>query len=435
MLWELTLSFKVLSPPATAAILAAFVLAASALAWKRDLAPVFLVANFAAAAASLALSIATHQLIPFIATLLLMVLICEFAAERNHQVSMRPMVAAAADLAIWALIFIYSSPQSSRADYPSIGTDVLLAPACVLFLIYSATVAIRTTVLGQNITIFETLQAIVAFLLVACSVHSFEPQAGAIAFGVVCLFLAAACYALVFAVARGLATGRNYQVFSAWGTGLLLTGSILCLAPLGRALCLGLAAIAFTLLGTRPNRLTLRVHGLILLLAGAFVSGLPAYAFHALAGSLPIRLTAAVCDISACALVCYAAGKPAPEETWMRQFLRLVPAALAVCFLAALLVQGLLALVALRIAPDVYHVAFIRTLTCCAVALSAAYAGARWRRLELTRMAYATLAFVAAKLVFEDLRHGHLEFIAASIFLFAITLITVPRLARMGQKV
>jgi hypothetical protein len=37
-------------------------------------------------------------------------------------------------------------------------------------------------------------------------------------------------------------------------------------------------------------------------------------------------------------------------------------------------------------------------------------------------------------LVLEDLRHGHLEFIAASIFLFAVTLIAVPRLARMGPR-
>jgi hypothetical protein len=32
------------------------------------------------------------------------------------------------------------------------------------------------------------------------------------------------------------------------------------------------------------------------------------------------------------------------------------------------------------------------------------------------------------------MRHGRLEFIAASIFLFAITLIAVPRLARAGQR-
>jgi hypothetical protein len=52
---------------------------------------------------------------------------------------------------------------------------------------------------------------------------------------------------------------------------------------------------------------------------------------------------------------------------------------------------------------------------------------------ELTRIGYAALALVAAKLVFEDLRLGHLEFIAASIFLFAVTLIAVPRIARLGH--
>ena len=41
---------------------------------------------------------------------------------------------------------------------------------------------------------------------------------------------------------------------------------------------------------------------------------------------------------------------------------------------------------------------------------------------------------VAVKLIFEDLRQGHLGFVAASIFLFAITLIAVPRIARMGEK-
>ena len=67
-------------------------------------------------------------------------------------------------------------------------------------------------------------------------------------------------------------------------------------------------------------------------------------------------------------------------------------------------------------------------------ALALADAGSRWRRIELTRIAYATLGLVAAKLLLEDLPLGHLEFIAASIFLFALTLIAVPRLARIEQK-
>jgi hypothetical protein len=434
MLWELTLSFKVLSPVASAAILAAFILAASALAWKRNLTPVFWIANLAAAIAALALAIATRELTPFLAVLLLMAVICEYSSEHHHARSVRPFVAVAAGLAIWVSIFIYSGPQSARADYPALGTLALIAPACALFLIYAVAIAIRTTMLGQNIIVFEIIQATISFALASFSVLSFAPQFGPVGLGAVCLLLSAACYAMVFTVARGLAAGRNYQVFAAWGTALLLAGSTLCLPAIEQALCLGLAAIAFTLLGVRPNRLTLQVYGVVLLTSATVISGLLSYAFSALAGKLPIVLAPEAGIAAACALVCYGASKAVPDHNWIRQSLRLIPAALAVCVVAALFVQLLLHLVALRIVPDVYHVAFIRTLSICSVALALAFAGVRLRRPELTRIAYAALVFVAAKLIFEDLRHGHLEFIAASLFLFAITLIVVPRLARTEQK-
>jgi hypothetical protein len=45
------------------------------------------------------------------------------------------------------------------------------------------------------------------------------------------------------------------------------------------------------------------------------------------------------------------------------------------------------------------------------------------------------MVLVAIKLVAEDLRHGHLAYIAASIFLVALTLIAAPRLARATQIV
>ena len=111
-----------------------------------------------------------------------------------------------------------------------------------------------------------------------------------------------------------------------------------------------------------------------------------------------------------------------------------VSATLAVGAIAAMVVEGLMGLLALSMNPAPHHLAFIRTLTLCAAALVLAFSGAHGRRVELTRIGYAILVLVAAKLVFEDLRQGHLEFVAASIFLFAVTLIAVPRIARMGQK-
>jgi uncharacterized membrane protein YuzA (DUF378 family) len=428
MLWELTLSFKVLPAQATAAILCAFVFAATALAWKRNRAPVYWMANATAAAAALALSIATHQFLPFLATLLLMALTCEYAAARNHPCSVRPLVAAAADLAIWALIFIYSSPQSTRTDYPALGAAGLLLPGCLLLLIYAVSVVVRTALRGQQITVFETSQTIIAFLLASSSVLYFSPGWGAIVLGAVCLLFSIACYAAAFLL---FSRGRNFQVYSSWAACLLLTGCLLCLPPFWLAACLALAALAATV---SHSRLALKVHGLVFLLAATVTSRLMEYAFHALAGALPVSLTASVCLVAACAMICSAAGKRGSPESWMQQLIRLATAALAVFALAALLVEGLLRFVALRRPPEAHHVAFIRTLVLCALALALAKAGSRWRRVELTRIAYATLGLVAAKLLLEDLPLGHLEVIAASIFLFAITLIAVPRLARIEQK-
>ena len=431
MLWELTLHFKVLAAPATAGILCAFVIAATALGWKRNRTPVFWVAYIAAAGSALALSIATHELAPFIAAILLMALLCEVAAGRGHERSVRPLVAAAADLAGWALIFIYSSPESTRTDYPAIGTAGLLLPGCILFLIYAASAGLRTTVLGQKVSVFEASQTMIAFLLAASSVLYFEPRNGAIALGAVCLLFSIACYTAVFALFDKAAEGRNYHVFATWAASLLVAGSVLCLPPFWSAACLSMAAIAATVLGSRP---ALRFHGLVFLGSAAVVSGLLKYAFDALAGTLSARLSASVFIASACALVCYAEGKHSSQENWKQQLLHLIPAALAAFALASLLVEGALWLITQYLTPEAHHIAFIRTLILCALSLALAFGGSRWRRAELTQMAYATLGIVAFKLLFEDLRLGHLELIAAAIFLFAITLIVVPRLARSGQR-
>ena len=433
MLWELTLRFNVFPAAATAGVLGAFVCAASALVWKRNLTSVFWVANTTAALVAVALSVATHELIPFIAVLLMMTEISEYAAERERGLGVRFLVGAAADVAVWALIFIYASPLSTRTDYPLPGTAALFAPGFILFALYGASVAVKTVVLGKKITVFETVQTMVAFLLAASGLLYFEPRNGAVVLGVACLILSAAGYASVFAFFDRRSEQRNSKVFAAWSAALFLSGCVSCLHPLWMSLCLGLAAVAATLLGTRLNRAGFGFHGLVYLLAAAIASGQLAYVFGALAGTLPGAPSMSVCLVTGCAILCYAAGRPCDGKRWTEQVLSFVFAMLAIGATAALVVEGMMGLIALSVSPGAHHLAFIRTLTICAAALALAFSGAHWRRVELTRIGYATLALIAAKLVLEDLRHGHLEFIAASIFLFAVTLIAVPRIARMGH--
>jgi hypothetical protein len=434
MLWELTLRFNVLPAAATAGVLAAFVCAASALAWKRNLAPIVWVANATAAPLALALSIATHQLLPFAAALLGMVLLGELAAIRIRGLGVRLLAAAAADAAVWALIFIYSGSASTRPDYPLLGTAALLAPGFALFLICGAGVAVRTALLRLNISAFEIIQTMIAFLLAAFGLLTFEARGGTTVLGIACLVLSSAGYAAAFVIFDRSPERRNYRVFTAWSAALFLAGCILCLPPIWMVASLGAAAVAAAFLGARLKRPALELHGVVYLLAASVASGIFQYTFSALAGTLPGAPPIEVSLASACAVLCYAAVNAGLEIPWTKQVLAIISMTLAACAAAALAVVGLMSVLAWSLNPGSHQLAFIRTLTICAAALALAFGGAHWRRMELTRIGYAALVLVAVKLIFEDLRQGHLGFVAASIFLFAITLIAVPRIARMGEK-
>jgi hypothetical protein len=434
MLWELTLRFNVFPAAATASVLGGYVCVATSLAWKRSLTLVLWVSNLAAAVVALALSIATHEMLPFIAVLLLMVLVSELAGVRREGLSVRPLVATVADVAIWGMIFIYSGPPSAREAYPALGMAALLAPGLTLFLICGASAVLKTAWLGRKVTVYETIQTTIAFSLAASSLLCFAPRGGAVVLGILCLALCAASYAIVFAIFLNSVERRNERVFSIWSAALFVTGAILCLPLFWLALCLSAGAILATFVGARLRRVAFEYHGVVFLIAAAWASGLMAYASQALAGTASGAPAWSVGIAAACAILCYAVPKSRVGESWSQQVIDLVLASIAIVAAVALLVESMVGVIALRAVPGAHHLAFIRTLTICAAALALAYSGAHWRRMELTRIGYATLVLVAAKLLLEDLRHGHLAFIAASIFLFAITLIAVPRLARMGQQ-
>ena len=434
MLWELTLRFEVLPTSATAGVLGAFAVAAYALAWKRSLTSIVWVANVAAVLTTLALLIATHDLVPFISALLLMALASEAAAGRNHWIRLRPLVAAAADLAIWILLYIYSRPEGIPSEYKNVATPVLLALGCILFLIYGASTAFRTTRLRQKIRFFEIGQCVIAFLLAAFSVLRFGASAGAPVLGAFCLLFAAACYALAYAYFDRYHEERNYHVYATWSAALFLLGSALCLPPLLLALCLSVAAIVATLLGVRASRLTLEFHGLVYLAAAAYASGLLDYAGRALAGTFPAVPGWIVWIVAASAVSCYAVGGRFRTERWNQRLLKLLSAILAVAAVITFLVSVLVWLAAVGMTPGAAQVAVIRTLITCVVALALAFSGSRWQRTELVWIAYGTLALVTAKLLFEDLQHGHPGSTAVSIFLYALALILVPRMARVGRR-
>jgi hypothetical protein len=438
MLWELTLRFEVLPSSATAGVLSVFVVSAYALAWKRSLTSVVWVVNVTAVLTSLALLIATRDLAPFTSALLIMALASEAAAARNHWLRLRPLVAAAADLGVWILLYIYSRPEGIPSDYKNVARPVLLALGCTLFLVYGASIVFRTMRLRKKISVFEIGQTVIAFLLAAFSVLRFGASAGApgvsVMLGAFCLLLSAVCYAAAYAYFDRHHEERNYHVYATWSAALFLAGSFLCLPPMLLTLCLSVAAIVATLLGVRASRLTLEFHGLAYLAAAAYASGLLDYAGRALAGTFPAVPGWTVWIVAASAVSCYAVGGRFRTERWNQRLLQLLSAILAVAAAVTFLVSLLVWLAAIGITTGASQVAVIRTLITCLAALALAFIGSRWQRSELIWIAYGTLALVTAKLLFEDLQHGHPGSTAVSIFLYAMALILVPRMARVGRR-
>ncbi len=439
MLWELTLRFRALPDGVTAGILGAYVIVAAAVAWRRHFAAVAWVTDSTASIAAVVLAIATRDMVPFIVALLAMAIVGEVAAARHRTLRVRPLVALAADFALFALIWIYSSPAASRENYAGVGAAWLLALGPALLLVYAASATVQTMLLRHGISFFETAQTLVAFLLAVWGLLAFWSESGAVILGVLCLGASAAGYAVTFGWFSRTQAQRNYHVYATGSLALLLAGSFLCLPAEWAALWFGVAAVAVAAIGTRTARFTLQFHGLALLAGSAVASGLFVCVAHAMAGATPASPGWIVPAVCAAAILCYAGvgrtGWEPGRKTWWYRLPRVLFAALAVGGTASLLVWALVRMTAMGIAPGAEHVAVIRTLVACGTALGLAWGGSVWERRELVWLAWAAVGFIACKLLFEDLRHGHLGFTAASIFLYAVTLLLVPRLLHSRHRV
>ena len=174
-------------------------------------------------------------------------------------------------------------------------------------------------------------------------------------------------------------------------------------------------------------------HAVVFLTSAAVVAELPRYLYGCVAGTPPQAPSAAIVIVSMCAAAGLFLARSQEDDAWER-LLRLVLGFVGICAVTALLAQMVLSGAGALMVLASHHVAFLRTLTVCAVALAIGFEGSRRGRPELTHLAYAALALLGVKVLFEDLRHGQMGFAAASIALFAVTLMGVPRLVRLGAQ-
>ncbi|MGA8041358.1 MAG: hypothetical protein WCA37_01015 [Terracidiphilus sp.] len=434
MLWELMLRFRTFPATVSAVVVSVFAAAAGAIAWRQARSPVANVLFASLAVMAVALAMATHALLPFVVALLVMALVSKVRILHGQDDWNRVIVALAVDAGIVLLLFIYSAPEAMHPEYPSVSRWALLLPGLVIFAMDAATVGWAAIGEGKSLRVWQTLQAMIAFVLAAASVLTFTERSGERILGAGCLALSLVCYGVSFRMFRRAEVKRNFRIFSAWSGGLLLGGMLWSLPAVWAGVGLSLAAIVVVVLSVRMECITLDLHGAVFLVASALAVRMPAVVLRAFSETTPAWPAASFLIVTLAALATYAVSRERPGEAWREQTLHLVTAVVAVCGVSALLVQGLIAWIAHAVTLSDAHTALMRTLSLCALALGLAFAGARWQRLEATRIAYAALVFMAVKLFYEDLRVGRMEFIAGSIFLFAVTLIAVPRMAHPRLK-
>jgi hypothetical protein len=432
LLWELTVRFRI-QPLVTAAVLAAFALLATTLAWRRNASPVIWVGMLTAVITALVLMAATRAPAPFTLALLVMALLTEFATGRDRWPALRAVVAAGADIAALILIIILGNSRAIPPEYRPVGAGIMIALVAALFAIYAVSLTIRSLIFRLKIKGFEAAQVATAVLLAGWAVLRITHGAGLLALGVSCLITGAACYFAAFGLLARHRERPNFHFYTAWGVAFVMAGSFFALPSVPLVIWLCLAAVIATGIGVRVRSPALELHGVVYLSGAVFASGLLKYAGRALAGAYPPAHGALPIVAAAAALLCTAIVSRYPGEHPGERLLRLLPAILAVSATAALAVAGLVWLVAPGAARSLPQLAVIRTMVMCAAALLLAFVGARWKRLELVWMAYAAAA-LGSLIVFQDLRFGSTQSLAASLLIYGAVLILIPRLVRAGRR-
>jgi len=433
-LWEAVVHFRALETWIAAGLLALFVILGLGVGWRQKLPAVARIVTLAGLTTAAALLIATHDVAPFTAAFLAMAAAMEISACLEHWLSERWLAALGADLAVWLLTWLVSREHGLPDGYAPIAHGQVLALQIALLGIYFGSTIVRTLVRGLTFTWFETAQCTAAFAIGAGGGMRVAASANAAAiFSLVC---ALASYGVAFRVLdRGAVHGRNFYSYSTFGILLLAASSRMLLPGVAASVVWAILAVACVAAGGHFSRLTLQVHGGVYLLLALAQSGtlLTASGFVLGSGGRPGEGLAAVAGAAGIAGLCYALAARGPGGGLRTaRVLQLTLAGSFVWLLAGLAACALTSAygaVSGAGGPDAYY-ATLRTCTLAALAVALAWIGARWNRVELSRLIYPAMILGAYRLAMVDFNQNHKTALFVSLLAYGVALMALPRVAR-----
>ena len=441
LLFEATARFHAISTWTAGALLLTFTLFGLAVSWRKDLLIVATFATLAGLGTSIALLLATEDVLPFTFVLLAIALAMEVSACLNHWLSGRWLAAAAADLAVLLATWLVTNERGLPEGYAAIPHSALLAAQVALLAIYLSSTIVRTLLRGFTFTWFETAQCALAFLISVgggLQLTSADPRV-APALAMLSLVCAAACYLVSFLMldSGGEHHSRNFHTYSTFGILLTVAGSRILLSGAAAAVAWSVLAVAAIWVGGIFLRLTLKVHGTIFLLLALGASSALEQAAGLLLGSRtwPGGAPWAIWSGALTATLCYIIGTrhaAAVTPSWSSRALRILVAGTAVCLVAGIAAGLLTAAYHAIFGAEATHAycATLRTFVLSAAALLLAWAAGRWDRQEFGRLVYPVMALGAYRMIGVDLHQDRTTALFLSLLLYGGALILLPKLIR-----
>jgi hypothetical protein len=331
--------------------------------------------------------------------------------------------ALAADVVAVALVLRALNPDAHESPH------AVMAVLLVLLLSYPASILIRTIVLNRPIVLFEVVQSL-ALLLLLRGALALAPLIGSarpiLGFSVLGLGVATFATAVLFG-GRRKTTALNAHFYAALGVVVLMVGSAILLDGGWLAASWVVLAWIVAAVALLRGQETLMAHAAALGLAAAVPCGLITYSSTALIGADISTLGAPPLDALAVCVVIAALAwtvvRPADLASAAVRQSAAVVASIVFLWTAA----GLAAGAAIGM---VGGASTVRTVV-LSLAACAAAAGGRWPPLSaLAWAAYPFLAFVAVKLLAEDLRVDRPMALFIALAVYGAALMITARLGR-----
>jgi hypothetical protein len=440
LLWEATTRFSLLSADAAVVALGVFSAVAITICWRRNLEVLAWFVLMAALVTDLAIVLAHRNWASASVFALAAGAVSLWCAYGRAWNGLRWPVAVAVDLV--PLMIISVALRAAHGDgvgAPSTAGVVLVGAGLVL--VYFGSFAVWTLALDRRIGVFEIVQGIAIVLVGFGGVGQFISRTGVdpSPFGWIATVVGLTSYGVAFAfIDRRSGRGRNFFYYTSLALVLTLWGLSMITSPAGLAVSLCAFAAIAAALGGRFDRVTLRAHSAVFVLASAVASGMLAQATVAIIGSteaVPPALGPLLLLVVATATGCYAAVvRPDidPGISWPSRLPALVLAALAAFGIAAIILVSTVHGLDRFATIDRAALATARTAVLSGSAVAAAALAARRRWVEIAWLVYPLLVASGLKLLVEDLRHGRPATLFLGFACFGLALILAPRILRSG---